>query len=91
MVDGIADFDDLIGTLREKRELAQTFESEKNEKESAIMEKATKHWSQVSNFAEENDDDFSKMAAYAYLQKYKNITVEVQDQLVALKFHRCKS
>ena len=46
----------------EKTKLAQTFESEKNEKESAIMEKGTKHWSQVSNFAEENDDDFSKMA-----------------------------
>ena len=57
MVDGIADFDDLIGTLREKRELAQTFESEKNEKESAIMEKGPSTGLKFPILLK-NDDDF---------------------------------
>jgi formylglycine-generating enzyme len=90
IVEGIADFDDLMSSLREKRELSITFESEKREKETAVKERAERHWAQVEGFAGQQVDDFSRMAAYAFLQKYKDATVEVQEKQVPVDIPQLK-
>jgi formylglycine-generating enzyme required for sulfatase activity len=74
------DFDDRLADLEERRKMEYTKESERNQKASAVREKAERHWDKVADFVDQAVDDYSKMAAYAFLDTYKSAQVQVQQQ-----------
>ena len=74
------DFDDRLADLEERRKMEYTKESERNQKSMAVREKAERHWGKVSDFVDQAVDDYSKMAAYAFLDTYKSAQVQVQQE-----------
>ena len=88
LVDGLSDFDDLLADLNDRRKMELTFEAERSEKSTALREKAERHWGEVEEFVDQAVDDYSRMAAYAFLDKYKSTKVQVQAQNINININQ---
>lgn len=85
------DFDDRLADLEERRKMEYTKESERNQKSAAVREKAERHWDKVSEFVDQAVDDYSKMAAYAFLDTYKSAQVQVQKENIDINIEEVSS
>ena len=85
------DFDDRLADLEERRKMEYTKESERNQKAAAVREKAERHWDKVSEFVDQAMDDYSKMAAYAFLDTYKSAQVQVQKDTIDINIEEISS
>ncbi|MEC7984722.1 MAG: formylglycine-generating enzyme family protein [Myxococcota bacterium] len=83
-----SDFDELLADLSKKRKMDLTFEAERSEKSAALREKAERHWGEVEKFVDQAVDDYSRMAAYAFLDNYKSTRVQVQAQKIDIDINQ---